>query len=337
MNRITKLALCAAILAAAPFAAHARSSYLTTFNSTYRTSGTALDSCSLCHGSGGTSTFNPYGNDVRAGIGSGIASALAAVEPKDSDNDKFTNLDEIKARTLPGDAKSFPVAAPPAAAPKIAVSPSSIPFGTVAVGSSATQTATVANSGTADLTVSSVSRCNGTSAEFTASPSASFTVAPGGSQTLTVKYAPLDTTTDSGCFQVASNDTAAGTVQLAVSGAGQSAPSAVVDVDISRFSVPKRLDLSRGMTAAPTVTVVNAGTVAGTVTVHVEGSAPDAQGAPAVVFTASQDVTLAPGATAKVKFPEYVPPSPETITWTATVADQDPDVDVATATTKAVQ
>ena len=332
---LKKLALCAAVAAAVPFAAHARSTYLSAFNSKYGTSGTVLDSCNTCHGSGGTSTFNPYGNDVRASIGSGISSALTTVEPKDSDGDKFTNLAEIKARSLPGDAKSVPVTTPPTA-PKIAVSPSSIPFGTVTVGSSATQTATVSNGGTADLTITAVSRCSGTSTEFTASPSASFTVAPGGSQTLTVKYAPADTTADSGCFQVASNDAVAGTVQVAVSGAGQSAPSAVVDVDITRFSVPKRVDLSRGMTVTPAVSVVNAGTVAGTVSVQLEGTAPDASGAPAPVYSASQDVTLAPGATAKVRFPEYVPAAPEVITWTATVVDQDPDADVATATTKAV-
>ncbi|WP_242344654.1 choice-of-anchor D domain-containing protein [Anaeromyxobacter terrae] len=333
MHRIKNLAVVAVLAAvAAPLSASALSTYLSTFNSKYGTSGTALDSCTTCHGSGGTSTFNPYGTDVRANIASGIASALTLAEPKDSDGDKVTNLDEITARTLPGDATSFPVAP----APKIAVAPTSLSFGTVAVGSSATQTATVSNTGTADLTVTSVSSCNGTSTEFTASPAAAFTVAPGGTQTLTVKYAPADATTDSGCIQLANNDSTDGTVQIAVSGTGQSQPTAVVDVDITRFSVPKRLDLSRGGTAAPKVSVVNAGTVAGTVTVHVEGSVTDAQGVAAIVYTASQDVTLAPAATAKVSFPAYAPAGPEVVTWTATVADQDPDVDASSATTKVV-
>jgi hypothetical protein len=151
-----------------------------------------------------------------------------------------------------------------------------------------------------------------------------------------VSYAPADATVDSGCLRIASNDTAAGTVQVAVSGTGAAQPSAVVDVDISRFSVAKRVDLSRGGSVAPAVTVVNAGTVAGTVSVQVEGAVADALGVPAVVYTASQDVTLAPGATAKVRLPAYAPPAPQTVTWTATVADQDPDVDTATATTKIV-
>ncbi|WP_243337147.1 choice-of-anchor D domain-containing protein [Anaeromyxobacter soli] len=334
MHRIKHLAVVAVLagVVAAPLSASALSTYLSTFNSKYGTSGTALDSCTTCHGSGGTSTFNPYGTDVRAGIASGITSALTAAEPKDSDGDKVTNVDEITARTLPGDATSFPVA--PAA--KIAVAPTSIAFGTVAVGSSATQTATVSNTGSADLTVTSVSSCTGTSAEFSASPSASFTVAPGGSQTLTVKYAPADASADSGCFQIANDDAATGTVQLTVSGTGQSQPSAVVDVDVTRFSVPKRLDLSRGGTAAPKVSVVNAGTVAGTVAVHVEGSVTDAQGVTEIVYSASQDVTLAPAATAKVSFPTYAPAGPGVVTWTATVVDPDPDADVATATSKVV-
>lgn len=333
MHRISKLVLFATLLAS-PFAASARSTYLSSFNSRYGTANTVLDACSTCHGSSGTSSYNPYGNDLRASISSGIATALSAAEPRDSDGDRFTNLDEINARTLPGDARSVPT--PTTTAPAIAVRPTSLAFGTVTVGSSATQTATVSNGGTADLAVSAISRCSGTSAEFTASPAGAFTVAPGGSQTVTVSYAPADATVDGGCLRIASNDAAAGAVQIAVSGTGAARPSAVVDVDLSRFSVAKRVDLSRGGSVAPAVTVVNTGSVAGTVSVEVEGSAADAQGLPAVVYTATQDVTLAPGATAKVRLPAYAPPAPQTVTWTATVADQDPDVDAATATTKVV-
>jgi len=47
-------------------------------------------------------------------------------------------------------------------------------------------------------------------------------------------------------------------------------------------------------------------------------------------------VTLAPAAALKVAFPAYAPTSAGVITWTATVADQDPDLDAATATSKVV-
>jgi hypothetical protein len=332
MQRMVKLALVAAAVTAAPVGAYARSTYLSAFDTRYKTSGTALDSCSTCHGSGGTSTFNPYGAELRASIGSGITTALTVAEPKDSDGDGFTNLQEIQALKLPGDPASFPAVG----APKIAVAPASLSFGTVTVGSAAQQTTTVSNGGTADLTVRSVAACAGTSTEFSASPSGLFTVAPGGSQVVTVRYAPVDAGADGGCFQIAHDDATSATVQVAVSGAGQSAPAAVLDVDITRVSIAKRIDLSRGGTVAPKVTVLNAGTVAGDATIEVEGSLTDAQGATAPVYSATQTVTLAPAATAKVALPQYVPSVPGVVTWTVTVVDKDPDTDVATATTKIV-
>ncbi|MGE5189381.1 MAG: Ig-like domain-containing protein, partial [Gemmatimonadota bacterium] len=89
-------------------AAHARNTYLSTFNATYGTSGTKLDDCITCHTSQGTSTWNPYGLALQSRIGSGIAAALAAVEPLDSDGDGYTNIVEINARKFPGDAADFP-------------------------------------------------------------------------------------------------------------------------------------------------------------------------------------------------------------------------------------
>src|SRR5512141_1876233 len=61
MHRLSKLAVLAMAIAATPLAASARSTYLSAFNTKYKTSGTVLDTCNTCHGSGGTSTFNPYG------------------------------------------------------------------------------------------------------------------------------------------------------------------------------------------------------------------------------------------------------------------------------------
>ena len=93
--------------------AEARSEYLTTFNGTYGTANTALDNCELCHGST-KSIRNAYGQDVEAELlaGKAISAALAAIEGTDSDSDGYTNLTEIQARTLPGDANSTPAPAP---------------------------------------------------------------------------------------------------------------------------------------------------------------------------------------------------------------------------------
>lgn len=85
--------------------AYGLSSYLTSFNATYGTSGTALSTCSLCHPGGDTSQFNPYGLDYAN------AGSFAAIESLDSDGDGFTNIDEIRAGTFPGDATSHPTAA----------------------------------------------------------------------------------------------------------------------------------------------------------------------------------------------------------------------------------
>jgi hypothetical protein len=222
MHRLFKLAIAAVALA--PLAASARSSYLTTFNSTYHTAGTALDGCGTCHGSGGTSTFNPYGGDVRANIGAGISSALKAVEPLDSDNDGFTNLDEIQSLSLPGDPRSVPA-------------PTTLP------------------------------------------------------------------------------------------------PTAF-NADVSRFAVAKRLDLSRGLTTAPAVTVLNSGTTAGNVTVGVQGVLTDAAGQASNAYSASQTVSnLAGGASQKIVFPTFTPSAAGTITWTVTLSN---DPDTATAATKIV-
>lgn len=55
-------------------------------------------------------TVNPYGADVAKAAGGKAVDekAFRAVEKLDSDKDGFSNIDEIKAGTLPGDPKSKP-------------------------------------------------------------------------------------------------------------------------------------------------------------------------------------------------------------------------------------
>lgn len=118
---------------------------------------------------------------------------------------------------------AFTVAAP--AAPSISLSPASLTFPTVTLGGSAQQTAQVQNVGNAPLSVTSISRCPGTSMVFTWSPAAPLTVPAGGSTTLTVTYTPLAAGTDTGCLAIASNDAANPTVNLALTGSAV-APSA---------------------------------------------------------------------------------------------------------------
>lgn len=64
--------------------------------------------CQLCHTKG--VTLNPYGMTLK-GKTIEVAS-FKAIEKLDSDKDKFSNIAEIKAGTLPGDPKSHPAGKP---------------------------------------------------------------------------------------------------------------------------------------------------------------------------------------------------------------------------------
>jgi len=70
--------------------------------------GTRLQTCALCHTADGMST-NPFG-DAYMAQGRG-PDALAAIESMDSDGDGYSNIQEIKALTLPGFDMDRPTAA----------------------------------------------------------------------------------------------------------------------------------------------------------------------------------------------------------------------------------
>lgn len=85
--------------------AHAKSSYLTSFNSTYPTAPTTIKNCTLCHPGGATSQLNSYATAY-----ANAAHAYAPIAALDSDADGFTNIVEINAGTYPGLATSKPAA-----------------------------------------------------------------------------------------------------------------------------------------------------------------------------------------------------------------------------------
>jgi hypothetical protein len=82
--------------------------YMSQFNARYDTRGAKLDSCLTCHTSqsGGAANMNPYGVDF------GKSHDFASIEGLDSDGDGFSNIDEIKADTFPGDKDDNPNAKP---------------------------------------------------------------------------------------------------------------------------------------------------------------------------------------------------------------------------------
>jgi hypothetical protein len=96
------LFLAVVVLIGAPMVS-AKSNYLSSFNQHYNTSGTNLDSCKACHTSSGGGSLNPYGRAY-----SSNGRNFASIETLDSDNDGFTNIEEINALTFPGDANDHP-------------------------------------------------------------------------------------------------------------------------------------------------------------------------------------------------------------------------------------
>ncbi|WP_321417547.1 hypothetical protein [uncultured Methanomethylovorans sp.] len=98
------LFLALVVLIGAPMVS-AKSSYLSSFDQHYNTSGTRLDTCNTCHTSSGGGSLNPYGSAF-----SGSGHNFASIEVLDSDNDGFTNVEEINARTFPGNPSDHPLA-----------------------------------------------------------------------------------------------------------------------------------------------------------------------------------------------------------------------------------
>lgn len=99
--------------------------YLTTFTRLYSPkTDTALAKakCLLCHATNQGGKQNPYAGDF-AKQPTRDTAAFKAIEKLDSDKDGYSNLDEIKAGTLPGDPASTPAAAAPPP-PKTPATPS---------------------------------------------------------------------------------------------------------------------------------------------------------------------------------------------------------------------
>ena len=174
------------------------SSYLSSFNTTYGTSSTALNTCNLCHPGGNTSTFTSYANDYAAN-----GHNFKTIESLDSDKDGATNLVEIQARTFPGDAKSKP-AAPAVTLSGIAISgPASVASGktgtyaataTYSDGTSKAVTPTWSLSSTTYATISTagVLTAKAVTANQTVTVSASFTasaVAKTATKSVSIAYA----------------------------------------------------------------------------------------------------------------------------------------------------
>lgn len=90
--------------------ASALSAYSKAFHEVYKVKdGSALDkaACGVCHTGPKGGKLNPYGKDIQTAMKDLktkklTEEALKKVEKLDSDDDKVTNIDEIKKDSLPG-------------------------------------------------------------------------------------------------------------------------------------------------------------------------------------------------------------------------------------------
>src|SRR5207245_1289101 len=180
-------------------------------------------------------------------------------------------------------------------APAIVLNPASLNFQMVTVGSSKTLSTQVQNAGTAPLNVTSVSSCAGTPSSITRTPTGPFTVAAGGSATLSVTFAPTaaGALPAGACLAVASNDPLKPTINLGVSGTATGAAGPAVNLE------PASLDFQTVVIGAPrelTSQVHNAGNAALDLT-----SIALCNGTPATLsWTPSAPASVAPGASLSV-------------------------------------
>ncbi len=154
--------------------------------------------------------------------------------------------------TLP----AFTVAAVQAPAPVAGLSAATLAFGNVTVGQSTTRTASVTNTGNAALSVTAVTPCTNTVPPFGITPSAGFSVAAGGSQVLTVSFAPTSSGAVTGCFDISTNDAAHATLRLSVTGTGAAVPTPSASLTPATVAFG---NLAAGQASTLTATVRNTG------------------------------------------------------------------------------
>jgi hypothetical protein len=265
---------------------------------------------------GGSTTLNVHYIPVDAGTDAGCL-AIAS-------NDSATPSANL-AVTGTGSA----AAPPPNPQPTIGLTPAALDFGTVVVGGSMSKTATITNLGTAPLDVIDIGSCNANSAEFSYSPPAPFSLAPGANQTLTVNYAPTQAGTTNMACQVASNDPTSPSVAANVTANGVSPlPPGGLDVEIKHFRATKKVRI--GNQVKFKLKIENEEDSSGQASVNLVGIQNGFevynQTIPVLVEPETEETTWT--------FPPYTPTVLGKIRWTVTVADQSSATNEATAKTK---
>lgn len=112
-----------------------------------------------------------------------------------------------------------PTPTPPTATTKNIVLSGSLAFGNVNIGTSVDRTFTIGNTGSATLTFTGMTAVGGTGTAGYAATPVSGTVAPGGTQTITVRFSPTIAQFYSNVLTIASDRTTGGN-EINISGTG---------------------------------------------------------------------------------------------------------------------
>lgn len=275
--------------------------------------GTAPLTVTIASGAGTSAEFsaNPTSFTVAAGASTTVTATYAPTAVGLDVGSFLVQSNDPAQPSIPVTLSGSGVAAP---TPHLTLSPPTLDLGGVTVGASASLPASVGNSGTAPLTVSAIARCAGTSAEFTWSPAAPFTVAAGGATMLTVTYMPTAAGADSGCLALTSNDPASPVSNLTVQATGiaPAAPRIAVSPQALTFG-----NITVGLSAVQTFTVSNTGTATLNATVA------RAAGTSAEFTVAPPSFSVAPGGL-QVVTATYAPSAAGADTGSLTVASNDP-------------
>ena len=182
-----------------------------------------------------------------------------------------------------------------------------------------------------DSTVTVDVLANDSDADGDALTVASTTAPPNGSTAInadgTVTYSPNTGFTGTDAFDYTIEDGFGGSATATVTVAVVAGPP--VDLDIAQFKVTKRVRLARVKPVGIQLTVKNNGAVEGDAPATITGVQNGVE-----VYNETLTVTDAVGnGRTKFDFPDYIPTDAGDIVWTAIIADDDPDDDVAEATT----
>lgn len=144
----------------------------------------------------------------------------------------------------------------PAAAPSLTLGATSIVYGPVTVGTTSDKTVTLQNTGNAALSVSALAISG---AGYTVvSPQTPFSIAAGGSQNVTVRFAPTAAGPSLATLNITSNDPQRSTAAVSLNGTGVAQTSQAPAIDVS----PASLDfgsVASGQTKDLTFKVTNNG------------------------------------------------------------------------------